>query len=93
MGYRNLYWPDRWLTRGDGNKRITCPTLFAWGREDHAVRPEFVDDAAKNIDDFRMVWIDDASHWVQQDQPEAVNAALLDFLGPGTTESEVEAQS
>lgn len=80
--YRNLYWPDRWLTRGDRNKRITCPTLFAWGRDDHAVRPEFADDTGKNIDDLKIVWIDDASHWVQQDQPETVNRALLDFLGP-----------
>ena len=87
--YRNLYWPDWWKTRGDREKRITCPTLFVWGREDPAVRPEFLEDSGKNVDDLRVVWVEEASHWVQQEQPAIVTAALIDFLAdlPSTSPS------
>lgn len=29
---------------------------------------------------YRQVMIDDAGHWLQQERPDEVNAALLDFL-------------
>jgi pimeloyl-ACP methyl ester carboxylesterase len=35
---------------------------------------------------YREVLIEGAGHWVQQERPDEVNAALLDFLG----ESEAE---
>lgn len=78
--YRNVYWPDWFKTWSDRRKRITCPTLFVWGRADPAVRPVFLEDAGKNVDDLTVVWVDEASHWVQQEQPRAVNDALLSFL-------------
>jgi pimeloyl-ACP methyl ester carboxylesterase len=35
-----------------------------------------------NFDDFRgSTFVPGAGHWVQQEAPDAVNAALLDFLG------------
>lgn len=78
--YRNIYWPNWFRTRSDRHKRITCPTLFVWGRDDPAVRPEFAEDAGQNIDQLTTVWIENSSHWVQQEQPQAVTAAVLEFL-------------
>ena len=79
--YRSIYWPDWFLTWADRNERIACPTQFIWGREDRAVRLPFMEEAAERVDDLRTVVIDDAGHWVQQEKPDEVTAAMLDFLG------------
>lgn len=79
--YRSIYWPDWFLTWADRNERIACPTQFIWGREDRAVRLPFMEEAAERVDDLRTVVIDDAGHWVQQEKPGEVTAAMLDFLG------------
>ncbi|MDE2744920.1 MAG: alpha/beta hydrolase [Chloroflexota bacterium] len=78
--YRSIYWPDWFLTWADRNERIACPTQFIWGREDRAVRLPFMEEAAERVDDLRTVVIDNAGHWVQQEQPDEVTAAMLDFL-------------
>lgn len=80
--YRSIYWPDWFLTWPDRNLRITCPTQFIWGREDRAVRLPFMEEAAEIVDDLRTVLIDDAGHWVQQERPTEVTAAMLEFLAP-----------
>lgn len=80
--YRSIYWPDWFLTWADRNARITCPTQFIWGRDDQAVRLPFMEEAAERVDDLRTVLIDNAGHWVQQEQPEQVTSAMLDFLAP-----------
>ena len=80
--YRNIYWPDWFLTWPDRNKRIACPTQFIWGRDDPAVRVPFMEEAAERVDDLRTVLIDSAGHWVQQEQPEQVTEAMLSFLAP-----------
>ena len=60
--------------------RIRCPTLVIWGRRDAALEPGLAEASAALCDDARIVWHDRATHWVQHDEPEAVNAALVDFL-------------
>ena len=80
--YRSIYWPDWFLTWPDRNERITCPTQFIWGKEDPAVRLPFMEEAAELVDDLRTTLIDDAGHWVQQERPAEVTAAMLDFLVP-----------
>ena len=78
--YRSIYWPDWFLTWPDRNARIACPTQFIWGKEDRAVRLPFMEEAAERVDDLTTVLIEDAGHWVQQEQPAEVTAAMLDFL-------------
>ena len=64
-----------------GNGRIRVPTLFIFGERDFAIIPETVRGQEKYIDaDYREVRIPDSGHWVQNEAPEEVNAALLDFL-------------
>jgi pimeloyl-ACP methyl ester carboxylesterase len=60
--------------------RIRCPTLVIWGRRDTALEPGLVDASTALCDDARVIWRDDATHWVQHEEPEAVNEALIAFL-------------
>jgi pimeloyl-ACP methyl ester carboxylesterase len=60
--------------------RITVPTLVIWGKRDQAFVPEAAIESLSLCDDGRLEFIDDASHWVQHEAPERVNALLLDFL-------------
>jgi pimeloyl-ACP methyl ester carboxylesterase len=66
----------------DADQKIACPTLALWGEDFHAVGQMF---------DMKQVWeemasnlsvapIPRAGHLPQEEQPELVNAALLDFL-------------
>jgi len=61
--------------------RITAPTLLIWGERDVALGPELVEGTETLITaPFTLRRIPDAGHWVQQEQPELVNALLLEFL-------------
>ena len=78
--YRNIYWPDWFLTWQDRNERVRCPTQFIWGAQDRAVRLEFMEEAAGQVDNLRTHIVEQAGHWVQQEQPAEVTAAMLAFL-------------
>ena len=47
-----------------------------------AYRPGYVEAMDALLPDYKgTIWIDDAGHWTQQEQPDAFNAALLELLG------------
>jgi pimeloyl-ACP methyl ester carboxylesterase len=60
--------------------RIRVPTLILWGEQDIALVPELADASAALCDDVRLIRFPNASHFVQHDEPAAVNAAILEFL-------------
>lgn len=60
--------------------RIRVPVLILWGERDLALVPELADASAALCDDVRVVHFPSASHFVQHDEPAAVNAAILEFL-------------
>ena len=70
--------------RGEASKskgRVRVPTLFIFGEQDFAILPATVRGLDKYIDAYyREVRIPDSGHWVQNEAPEEVNAALLEFL-------------
>src|SRR4029077_4930497 len=79
--YRNF---DRnWaLTERIDGAKVTVPSLFIGGTADPVLlmSPPAIMDGW--VTDHRgNVLVEGAGHWVQQEDPEAVNAALLDFLG------------
>ncbi len=78
--YRNI---DRnWeLTEPVAERRVEQPALFLTGELD-PVRSFMPAEAMQGwVTDLReQIVIDGAGHWVQQQAPEAVNAALLEFL-------------
>ncbi|MDQ1612499.1 MAG: epoxide hydrolase 4 [Pyrinomonadaceae bacterium] len=66
---------------GGGSARIRVPTLFIYGERDFAIRPESVRDVGKHVDaPYRELRLAHSNHWVQQESPAEVNAALLSFL-------------
>lgn len=64
--------------------RITVPTLILWGERDLALVPELAHASATLCDDARVVIFPNASHFVQHDEPAAVNAAIVEFLAEGS---------
>ncbi len=79
--YRNI---DRnWeLTAAVAKRRVEQPALFLTGERD-LVRQFMPAEAMRGwVSDLRAeVIVPGVGHWVQQEAPEAVNAALLEFLG------------
>lgn len=68
--------------RGDQvSARVRVPTLFVYGERDSFIMPETVRDVRSYVDaPFREVRLARAGHWIQQEYPNEVNAALLGFL-------------
>ena len=60
---------------------ITVPTLIIWGRRDHALGPGLARSSFAQCQTARIEWIDDATHWVAHEEPDRVNALILDFFG------------
>jgi pimeloyl-ACP methyl ester carboxylesterase len=78
--YRNI---DRnWeLTPQLAGARVRVPSLFVAGAADPVLWMTPPDRQAEHMDDLRgQVVVDGAGHWVQQERPDEVNAALLGFL-------------
>jgi pimeloyl-ACP methyl ester carboxylesterase len=59
---------------------INCPTLILWGEKDAWIPIERGRVLASRISDADFRPIPDAGHLVQEDAPEAIVAALLEFL-------------
>lgn len=78
--YRNL---DRnWhLMANPATQAITAPALFIGGTADPVLNVMSVDRAVEVVKGpYEQVLLDGAGHWIQQERPDEVNAALLSFL-------------
>ena len=78
--YRNF---DRnWETTPElDGKHVTAPSLFIGGAQDPVLIMSPPDVGRDYLDDHRgNIIVENAGHWVQQEKPAEVNAALLDFL-------------
>lgn len=82
--YRN--WDRNWeLMAAWNGAKVAVPSLFVAGTRDAVVKDKMAGPMlaaqATMVPDLRgQVMIDGAGHWTQQEAPDAVNAALLDFL-------------
>ncbi len=61
-------------------RRIEPRTLIIWGVEDKFAIPELAERSRRLCENGSLVYVDAATHWVQHDEPERVNALLIDFL-------------
>jgi pimeloyl-ACP methyl ester carboxylesterase len=75
------------LSRGFGGReirrheRVRVPTLFIYGERDFAILPETVAGVGDYVDaPYTELRLGRSNHWVQQESPAEVNAALLSFL-------------
>jgi pimeloyl-ACP methyl ester carboxylesterase len=63
-----------------GLRRIDAPVLVVWGEQDRYLGQELAEPDHAWVPNVRVERLPDASHWVQLDRPERVNALLLAFL-------------
>ncbi|WP_156254496.1 alpha/beta fold hydrolase [Sandarakinorhabdus oryzae] len=59
---------------------ISVPTLMLWGEQDTALDVKLTEGYGPHVQDFSLVHFPNVSHWVQQEAPGPVNAAMLDWL-------------
>ncbi len=61
--------------------KVKIPTLVIWAMDDIALPPENLEGMDELIDDLTVVKVPGSGHFVQWEAPEAVNAAMDEFLG------------
>ncbi len=64
---------------------LLVPTLMIWGEQDTALGKELTYGTEAYVRDLQIRYIPEASHWVQQDQPELVNQYMHSFLNAATS--------
>jgi pimeloyl-ACP methyl ester carboxylesterase len=75
--YRAALWNP---PRPPPDTRIHVPTLLIWGAKDVALDRGLARPSIEQCDHGRLDLFEDATHWVQHEEPERVNRLLLDFL-------------
>jgi pimeloyl-ACP methyl ester carboxylesterase len=60
--------------------RIRVPTLLIWGAQDIALGWEMAQSSIDLCDNGRLVFIEEAGHFVQHEEPARVNDLLVEFL-------------
>jgi pimeloyl-ACP methyl ester carboxylesterase len=79
--YRANVHPRRQLEPRPRLPPVQAPTLGMWSTGDNYLNEQPMLDSAGHVTGpWRYERIDGASHWMQLDDPERVNAALLEFL-------------
>jgi pimeloyl-ACP methyl ester carboxylesterase len=79
--YRANLHPKRQLEPRRELPPVQAPTLGIWSTDDHYLNEApMLDSGAHVTGPWRYERVEGASHWMQLDAPERVNALLLDFL-------------
>jgi pimeloyl-ACP methyl ester carboxylesterase len=60
---------------------VRAPTLVVTGSKDRSVPAALAEASAAKVSGAKTLVVDNAGHWVHHDQPEALTAALVEFLG------------
>lgn len=79
--YRANMPPAAWLRPPPQLPPVTVPTMIVWGERDSYLGLGLLERSITKVaGPLRVERLPQASHWVQQDAPEAVNALLIDWL-------------
>lgn len=60
--------------------RVRVPTMIMWGMKDVALSHRMARPSMDYCDDGKLVFFEDATHWVQHDAADEVNKLLIEFL-------------
>lgn len=77
----------------EGNRRITVPTLMLWGMKDFALSSSMAEPSIEMCNEGKLVFFQEASHFVQHNKSERVNALMLDFFENGLQFDDEEAEA
>jgi pimeloyl-ACP methyl ester carboxylesterase len=64
------------------DQRVHVPVLVLWGKKDVALSAGMAARSLELCDDGRLVYFENASHWVQHDEAQQVNRELIEFFLP-----------
>ena len=67
------------------NPRITVPTLLIWGAKDMFLGREMAQPSIDLCDDGRLVFVEEATHWVQHEEADRVDELIDAFLRGDST--------
>ena len=59
---------------------IRCPTLLLWGLNDRYLVRRLVDGLEPLVPDLKVEVFENATHWIQHDEPDRVNARLIEHF-------------
>lgn len=62
------------------NPKVKVPVLIIWGRKDNFLLPEGAEASLKICENGQLVFVPEASHWVQHEEPEKVNNLIAEFI-------------
>jgi len=61
-------------------RKIIVPTLIIWGTNDGCLEKCLAEISRQQVERCEVKYIEGASHWVQQEEPELVNQHMREFL-------------
>ncbi len=61
-------------------RRVTAPVLVLWGARDRHLEARLAAPPPRWVPHAELEMFDDASHWLHHEQPQRVNARLLEFF-------------
>jgi len=70
-----------WNPKKTTLQRVKVPTLMLWGANDVALSREMAQPSIDLCEEGRLVFFENATHWVQHDEAEGVTRELLEFFG------------
>jgi pimeloyl-ACP methyl ester carboxylesterase len=76
--YRNI--TRNWAQSADQIETVTVPSLMIMAENDAVLPPSSADGMEDFIPDLEKALIKGSGHWTQQEKPNEVNAAILDWL-------------
>ena len=79
----NYYRALRERPKGDRPARLTPPTLILWAGDDVFLEKNLAEAGLALCDDGKLEIVEGASHWLHIEQPDRINARILEWLGEG----------
>jgi microsomal epoxide hydrolase/non-specific protein-tyrosine kinase len=75
--YRNI--TRNWQRSADLDPTVRVPALMIMAELDAVLPPSAADGMERLVPDLEKLLVPDCGHWTQQERPEVVNAALIDW--------------
>ncbi len=64
------------------NIHLEMPVRILWGKNDIALSAEMAEQSLKYCKNGELIFFENATHWVQHDEPEQINNHLTTFFSP-----------
>ncbi len=62
------------------DSRVKVPTLILWGKKDPYLKWEMAQASLEYCEDGQLIYFEDATHWIQHEEPDRVNELMVKFF-------------